>query len=249
MNLDEKIKKMNIEALMTSSLDVDWQEESLNINSIYADIIYESSQLKTEGRVNIGIIRNNVAVDLGEVSGLKKLLKKLDNKLQNYSIYRKCIRKIFKKVYKGQLLQPVVYVKKLLKYSDREFINVCYQSLLKRSADISGLSYSLQRLRMHEITKIEFIYALSSSEEGVRHGVVLKGGKLRLLLSKCVRKSYRIPVVGKGFRWINNRMTMNKRLYEVTLWNLDMMNQQNDLLQRVEVLEQENRELRRQLGK
>lgn len=89
-------------------------------------------------------------------------------------------------------------IKDLLKYHDETFVNIAFNTILKRPPDIGGFSYYLESLRNGKLNKIEVIGRLRYSSEGRYHKVRIKG----LLLAFCIQSSYKIFLIGHIVRII-----------------------------------------------
>lgn len=69
------------------------------------------------------------------------------------------------------------HIDELLKYNDKEFIQNCYLSILKREVDEASLEHYLDYLREKGLSKEKFITILSESEEAKKHAVIIDGKK------------------------------------------------------------------------
>lgn len=84
------------------------------------------------------------------------------------------------------------HLNELLIYSDKKFIENCYQTILHRCADPDGLNNFLQKLYTGKLSKIEIITRLRFSPEGRKLKIKISGLKSQLFLSTI----YKIPVIG-----------------------------------------------------
>ena len=114
------------------------------------------------------------------------------------------------------------------KYYDVEFIKNCYKGLLKREADIDGLSNYLKLLRSGEKSKSEIISLIRFSKEGREKNVKLLGAKKRFFITVLNNIRLLRPV----FKWFTTFYTLPKlvkrlnkyenftyQLYEKNLYN------------------------------
>jgi len=83
-------------------------------------------------------------------------------------------------------------VGELLGYYDRQFVQHAYLVLLKRDADVEGLTGRLQKLHNGEMSRIELLFRLRYGPEGKQHGTQVKG----LLRAFAIERLCRIPVIG-----------------------------------------------------
>jgi O-antigen chain-terminating methyltransferase len=83
-------------------------------------------------------------------------------------------------------------VGELLSYYDRQFVQNAYLVLLKRDADVEGLTGRLQKLHSGELSRIELLFRLRYGPEGKQHGTQVKG----LLRAFVIERVCRIPLIG-----------------------------------------------------
>lgn len=83
-------------------------------------------------------------------------------------------------------------VGELLSYYDRQFVQHAYLVLLKRDADVEGLTGRLQKLHSGEMSRVELLFRLRYGPEGKQHGTQVKG----LLRAFAIERVCRIPVIG-----------------------------------------------------
>ena len=62
-----------------------------------------------------------------------------------------------------------------LQYNDREFILHLYVGILKRHPDTKGLTQWVKQLKDHKKTKLEILYTIRYSEEGISQNVSIIG--------------------------------------------------------------------------
>lgn len=79
-----------------------------------------------------------------------------------------------------------------LRFDDGDFVDVAYQALLRRPADLEGRQGYLDVLRSGAISKVEILGMIRFSEEGRREGVPIDG----LLLPYKLHRWRRVRVVG-----------------------------------------------------
>ncbi len=87
----------------------------------------------------------------------------------------------------------------LLSYYDRQFVQNAYLVLLKRDADVEGLTGRLQRLQTGEVSRIELLFRLRYGPEGKEHKTRVRG----LLWAFILERLCRVPVIGviPGYFW------------------------------------------------
>lgn len=87
----------------------------------------------------------------------------------------------------------------LLAFSDADFIDVAYRTVLRRPPDAAGRQHNLELLRSGT-TKVEILASLRWSSEGEARSVHVDGLLLPYLLQKWSRK----PIVGPIVRWLRS---------------------------------------------
>lgn len=80
----------------------------------------------------------------------------------------------------------------LLSFYDRQFVQNAYLVLLKRDADVEGLTGRLQKLRSGELSRIDLLFRLRYSPEGKQHGTRIQG----LLPAFAIERLCHIPLIG-----------------------------------------------------
>jgi hypothetical protein len=83
-------------------------------------------------------------------------------------------------------------VGELLSYYDRQFVQNAYLVLLKRDADVGGLTGRLHKLHSGEMSRVELLFRLRYGPEGKQHGTQVKG----LLRAFAIERVCRFPVIG-----------------------------------------------------
>jgi hypothetical protein len=83
-------------------------------------------------------------------------------------------------------------VGELLCFYDRQFVQNAYLVLLKRDADVEGLTARLRQLQSGEISRLELLFRLRYGPEGKQHGTQVRG----LLRAFLIERLCRVPVVG-----------------------------------------------------
>lgn len=117
----------------------------------------------------------------------------------------------------------------LLKYEGTEFVMMCYRKILHREADSKGLEDHLYLLRSQAISKIELIFYMSESREGKKVDVHIEDGYCKYRLTRLLRKSFKIPVIGRVIRYITKLFRVNRTLYQMMVWNLELQSQVSEL--------------------
>jgi SAM-dependent methyltransferase len=84
----------------------------------------------------------------------------------------------------------------LLVFSDADFIDVAYRTVLRRPPDEAGFKHTLAQLRSGTATKVEILWTLRESAEGQARGVVIHGLRQPYLLQKWRRKRFFGPIIG-----------------------------------------------------
>ena len=83
-------------------------------------------------------------------------------------------------------------VGELLVHYDRQFVQNAYLVLLKRDADVEGLTGRLQQLQSGTMSRLELLFRLRYGPEGKQHKTVVKG----LLRAFAIERACRVPVLG-----------------------------------------------------
>lgn len=83
-------------------------------------------------------------------------------------------------------------VSELLAYYDKQFVQNAYLVLLKRDADVEGMTQRLHKLQVGEQSRLELLFRLRYGPEGKEHKVRV-GGLLRAFI---IERVCRIPVIG-----------------------------------------------------
>jgi len=83
-------------------------------------------------------------------------------------------------------------VVELLKFYDRQFVQKAYLALLKRDADVEGMTHRLQQLQAGDLSRVELLFRLRYGAEGKEHKVRVSG----LIPAFVMEKICRVPVVG-----------------------------------------------------
>lgn len=86
----------------------------------------------------------------------------------------------------------------LLAYYDRQFVQNAYLVLLKRDADVEGLTQRLHKLHTGELSRLEVLFRLRYGPEGKEHKTVVRG----LMRAFLLERACRIPVLGLIPRYI-----------------------------------------------
>ena len=89
-------------------------------------------------------------------------------------------------------------VGELLAYYDRQFVQNAYLVLLKRDADVEGLTGRLRQLQSGAMTRLELLFRLRYGPEGKQHKTVVKG----LLRAFAIERACRVPVLGVVPRYL-----------------------------------------------
>lgn len=80
----------------------------------------------------------------------------------------------------------------LLAYYDRQFVQNAYLVLLKRDADVEGLTQRLNKLHTGEMSRLEVLFRLRYGPEGKEYKTRVRG----LLPAFLLERVCRIPVLG-----------------------------------------------------
>lgn len=88
----------------------------------------------------------------------------------------------------------------LLARHDEDFVRNSYRCLLKREVDAAGLQSCMQALQVERCSRIELLGRLRYSEEGVRHGVHVRGLRLEYLLARLQG----LPAIGPVVSAVTN---------------------------------------------
>lgn len=236
MNLDERIERKRNEAVSRQSLDVDWFDDSINIHTIYSEIEREADRLQPVGE-------GDYKVYAQPPRSSRELFNKcrgIDEKMKRFRFYRLYLRDFLKKIYKKMYGQRQVRLKQILQFEGEDFVHACYERILLREPDKEGLRHNLRRLHLREVSRIEMAYDFSFSHEAAGKGIVLKGCKVRYYMLRCLRKLFRIPVVGRIFRFTYHFFCINRTINSMICWNMKLqekMQELENLNDRLKVLE------------
>lgn len=194
--------------------------ESAMLIELYASIADEADKNRT---VKYDLFNMGMAVStVAKIPKWKRKLKKIDDYLRQKAWYEKGIRRLLKKFYKKRLLENTVYVKDLKKYSDRDFVEACYVSLLKRRPDEEALIASLHSIRVLDVPKIKVIHDIYWSEECQRLGVSISGLKWPHRIYKGYMLLTQVPVLGFVLRRVQAVCIMPKKIYNLKMWNMQL---------------------------
>ena len=80
----------------------------------------------------------------------------------------------------------------LLAFYDRQFVQNAYLVLLKRDADVEGLTQRLHKLHTGEMSRLEVLFRLRYGPEGKEHKTQVRG----LMRAFLLERACRIPVLG-----------------------------------------------------
>jgi len=83
-------------------------------------------------------------------------------------------------------------LRELLQYYDRQFIQNAYLVLLKRDADVEGLTGRLRLLRNGAVSRLELLFRLRYGPEGKQYKTRVRG----LVRAFAFERLCRIPVIG-----------------------------------------------------
>lgn len=236
MNLDERIEGKRNEAVSRQSLDVDWFDDSINIHTIYSEIEREADSLQPIGKGEYKVY----ALPEKNSMALFNKCRAVDEKMKRFRFYRLYLRDFLKKIYKKMNGQKQVKMKQILQFEGEDFVHACYEQILLREPDKAGLWDNLRRLQLRQVSRIEMAYDFSFSQEAVGKGIVLKGGKVRYYMLRCLRKLFRIPVVGRIFRFTYHFFCINRTINSMISWNMKLQEKiqgLENLTDRVQVLE------------
>lgn len=86
----------------------------------------------------------------------------------------------------------------LLAFHDRQFVQNAYLVLLKRDADVEGLTARLQMLHSGTMTRLEVLFRLRYGPEGKQHGTRVEG----LLRAFLIERLCAVPVLGALPRYL-----------------------------------------------
>jgi O-antigen chain-terminating methyltransferase len=121
-----------------------------------------------------------------------RAVKKVQHKLRGSRVYDHLYRHAIKLKAVIPKYQDKVSARDLLRYRDREFIQMIYKRILKRDPDPQGGNYYLQKLREGSFDKEEIIGRLRYSREGREKGVTVHGLSIRFAASMFSK----IPLIG-----------------------------------------------------
>lgn len=187
--------------------------------------IYESIANETEVNREKKLIVSNIKSSVSSVARIpnwKRKLKKVDDNLRKKAWYEKGLRRVLKKIYSRRLLEDTVYVRELKKYSDRDFVEACYVSLLRRKPDSEALIAGLNSIRVLDVPKIKIIHDLYWSEECQRQNVSISGLKWPHRIYKGYMLLTKIPILGFVLRRIQTVCAMPRKIYNLKMWNMQL---------------------------
>lgn len=84
----------------------------------------------------------------------------------------------------------------LLKYSEYEFVNRCYEIILNRAPDADGFNYYLNSLINRNLSKVLIIDSIINSTEAKARNIYIENFKLKIIKAKIACFIYKIPVLG-----------------------------------------------------
>lgn len=116
-------------------------------------------------------------------------------------------------------------VGELLGFYDRQFVQNAYLVLLKRDADMEGLTARLQMLHSGEISRLELLFRLRYGPEGKQHATVVRG----LLRAFAIERLCRIPVVGVIPRYLRALLYLPRMQRDIEQLRGLIAMQKNDL--------------------
>ncbi len=130
----------------------------------------ESQHLRIHGRINYYLRFRKVFTDVRWKikNGLKRMIIRTDALLSNLRIYKNIIRPGLKKAYLYFKPQKKIYIRRLYKLNDEEFIKELYRVFLNREADPEGFRHNLNILQSNECDRLDMIYIFNNSSEGDR---------------------------------------------------------------------------------
>lgn len=236
MNLDERIEGKRNEAVSRQSLDVDWFDDSINIHTIYSEIEREADGLQPIGKGEYKVY----ALPPKSSRELFNKCRAIDERMKRFRFYRLYLRDFLKKIYKKMNGHKQVKMKRILQFEGEDFVHACYEQILLREPDKEGLRHNLRRLQLREVSRIEMAYDFSFSHEAVGKGIVVKGCKVRYYMLRCLRKLFRIPVVGRIFRFTYHFFCINRTMNSMICWNMKLQEKMQgleNLTDRVKALE------------
>lgn len=171
--IDENRKKIMQDYRLEIHDDIscDWSAE-------FMDLVHaEAQQLRTQGRTNYNLkCRYFVKYSLMKLkSSLINMIIKTDFFLSKMKIYEQILRPGLKKVFLTLKPQKSVWINKLYKLSDEEFVRELYRLFLNRDADEEGFNHNLRILQNKACDRLDMIDAFNSSVEGGRVPVKIRG--------------------------------------------------------------------------
>lgn len=129
----------------------------------------------------------------------------------------------------------------LLLYEDVEFARRAYRALLGREADAAGLDAQVAGLRNGSISKLQFLEALQSSDEGQDHGTPVPTVTHHRRAERLVSALASVPLLGPvcGWFWSLTRLPRESRLQRRTIALLEqrLAHMQDDAREREHALQ------------
>jgi O-antigen chain-terminating methyltransferase len=141
------------------------------------------------------------------------------------------------------------FLRELLCFYDRQFVQNAYLVLLKRDCDAEGLESRLTMLQSGALSRVELLFRLRYGPEGKQHGTRVRG----LLRAFLVDKLCRTPVIGWVPRYLRALLRLPAMQRDVEEMRGLIAMQKNDSDDRdrmiVEFQNAELDKLRRRLGR
>ncbi len=134
----------------------------------------------------------------------------------------------------------------LLAFQDRQFVQNAYLVLLKRDADVEGLTARLQMLHSGTMTRVEVLFRLRYGPEGKQHGTRVKG----LLRAFLIERLCAVPVLGTLPRYLRALLCLPRMQRDLEQLRALVAMQKNDSDDRDRAIaEFQNAHLARILGR
>jgi hypothetical protein len=117
------------------------------------------------------------------------------------------------------------HIQEFLQYYDEDFIRFLYPAILKREPDPIGLHMGLEALRAQELSRIHLLGRLRYSAEGEKHGIIIRGLKLRYLLVRLQK----VPALGRFLSTFTNLKLLDELGSRTVNTQTELLENQNKL--------------------
>lgn len=236
MDFDQVIDNTRKCVRQLGKLDIEDKYEEYSIDLLMATIKEEQGRMKDDREIAIELKEEVIKIAFQENFDLNTPAREYDAKLNQFKIYR-MLRPFLKKLYRKFKPLREVDGRSLLHYNNKELIKIAYRSILLREVDEQALINAENNIKKQTLSRHEFLYNLSHSEEAKKVGIKVSHINFTYYKERCWKIIKRIPVVGYTINWIRNLVLLPNTIYTL---------QKNviDIVMRLDWLGEENQELK-----